>query len=151
MVGTGTALLDDPSLTVRNAAGRNPLRIVLDREGRLFPNAKLLDQQAETLILNENQDLTVGLNLWVRLRTLEDLNEVTTTLWRCDVQSVLVEGGPSLHGRFVETGLWDEARRYVSRDRLNTGVSAVQFPFNPDEIRQVGDDRLYIYSNRWTE
>ena len=49
MVGTGTALLDDPSLTVRNAAGRNPLRIVLDREGRLASNAKLLDQQAETL------------------------------------------------------------------------------------------------------
>jgi diaminohydroxyphosphoribosylaminopyrimidine deaminase/5-amino-6-(5-phosphoribosylamino)uracil reductase len=150
MVGTGTALLDDPSLTVRNAAGRNPLRIVLDREGRISPNAKLLDQQAETLILNEQQDFTDGLNRWVRLQSLDDLNEVMTMLWRSDVQSILVEGGPALHGRFVETGLWDEARRYVSTDRLNTGVSAVRFPFNPEEIMQVGDDQLHVYSNHRT-
>src|SRR5947208_2004571 len=52
VVGSGTALADDPQLTVRDAGGRDaerqPLRVVVDRRGRLPENARLLDDAAPT-------------------------------------------------------------------------------------------------------
>lgn len=147
IVGTGTALLDDPSLTVRHAAGRNPLRIVLDRNLRLPITSKLFNNEADTLILNEQNSKIDGLNKWLKVNDLNDLNEVMHELWKADVQSVLVEGGPELHRRLIRSNLWDEARRYVNPDRIGEGLPAAVLALNPDRSERIGRDLLHHYRN----
>lgn len=150
MVGTGTALLDGPSLTVRHAAGRNPLRIVLDRNLRLPSSSKVLSNEADSLVLNEHLNKVDGLNRWLKINDLNNLNEVMHELWKAEVQSVLIEGGPELHRRLIAAGLWDEARKYVSPYRIGEGVTAAMLAQNPDCSERIGRDLLHHYRNHRT-
>lgn len=148
MVGTGTALMDDPSLTVRAVNGRNPLRIILDRRLRLPATAKVFSDDADTLVLNEVEDRTSGRTRWVRMESMDDIHALMQVLWKSGVQSVLVEGGPELHRRLFHADLWDEVRRYVSPKVLGSGVAAATVPQRPGSMERVGADVLYHYSNR---
>jgi diaminohydroxyphosphoribosylaminopyrimidine deaminase/5-amino-6-(5-phosphoribosylamino)uracil reductase len=150
MVGMRTALLDDPSLTVRHAAGNNPIRIVLDRNMCLPTSSNILNNDAPTLILNEQEEKELGLHRYLKMNDMYDLNEVINELWKANVQSILVEGGPALHRRFIDADLWDEARRFVSPDRIGTGVPAATLPLNPDRTERIGRDLLHHYRNHRT-
>jgi diaminohydroxyphosphoribosylaminopyrimidine deaminase/5-amino-6-(5-phosphoribosylamino)uracil reductase len=112
MVGTRTALLDDPSLTTRYWPGRNPLRVVIDRHGVLPPDLQLFNGEAETVVY-----------------TTGDLREILSDLTReRKVQSLMVEGGACLLQSFFDEGLWDEAYIEVSPTLLGDGVKAPTIP-----------------------
>ena len=136
VVGTGTALADDPALTVRDVDGclapRQPLRVVVGR--RALPSrARLLDDAAPTLALGTH-----------------DPAEVLATLRQRDVQHVLLEGGPTLAGAFVEAGLVDAVRWYLAPAVLGAGPGAVALPsaasiadlrrWRLDAVTRVGPD-----------
>lgn len=91
LVGSGTVLADDPALTVRHVDydGPPPLRVVLDRRGRVPSTAAMLDDSAPSLVLDT--DVAEGLKV----------------LWERDVRSVLVEGGSSVLSSFLAEGLVD--------------------------------------------
>jgi diaminohydroxyphosphoribosylaminopyrimidine deaminase / 5-amino-6-(5-phosphoribosylamino)uracil reductase len=147
MVGTRTALLDDPSLTVRHVSGKNPVRIVIDRQLTLPSDLRLFDGQAPVIVVNEVKDGRIGLMQQLRVNDVRDLNEVLTALHGADVQSLLVEGGPALLNSFLDNGLWDETRRYISPQRIVEGVSAPVIALPPDSIENIGPDRLLHYHN----
>lgn len=114
VVGTGTALADDPALTVRNGAGspagsapRQPLRVVVGRR-ELPPTARLLDGSAETL----------------RLAT-HDPAEVAAVLAERGVVDVVLEGGPTLAGAFVAAGHVHRVLAYVAPALLGAGPAAL--------------------------
>ena len=111
LVGGGTALSDDPSLTVRQWAGRNPLRVVIDTHGNLPADLRLFNDEAETLVWND----------W-------NLDALMETLHRRGVQTLLVEGGAHVLERFLEAGLWDEIRRETAPLRLGKDVQAPMLP-----------------------
>lgn len=111
LVGGRTAVNDNPSLTVRNWHGQNPLRIVIDTKGTLPRTLRLFDQEAETLVWPS----------W-------NLNELMQRLYERGVQQLLVEGGAEVHRRFMEAGLWDELRIERSPLRLGTGIKAPSLP-----------------------
>ncbi len=146
MVGTSTAMLDNPSLTTRLAAGRNPTRIVIDRYAGLPTTLKLFNGEADTIIINQSKDAEEGRNRWVRVASVDDLHSVLRALWKANVQSILVEGGPTLHASFIRQGLWDEVRKYVSPTLLHSGISSAHLHANPIEIQSIGTDSLYIYT-----
>jgi diaminohydroxyphosphoribosylaminopyrimidine deaminase/5-amino-6-(5-phosphoribosylamino)uracil reductase len=112
VVGSGTALADDPQLTVRDAddqlAEHQPLRVVLDRRHRLPQYARVLDDAAETVVL----DTAVPR---FALKALHDRG----------VRHVLLEGGPTLAGAFVEAECIDEVIAYVAPKLLGSGPSAL--------------------------
>ncbi len=112
VVGSGTVLADDPHLTVRGAddelAEHQPLRVVLDRRHRVPQNARVLDNAAETLLL----DTAVPR---FALKALHDRG----------VRHVLLEGGPTLAGAFIEARCVDEVIAYVAPRLLGTGPSAL--------------------------
>ncbi len=122
MIGIGTALIDDPSLTTRVAEhGRDPLRVILDSQLRLSQKAKMLTQSsaASTWVFcsheasqeKQRQLETAGAVVHRVTGGDEggvDLVEVLTTLGKANVLSVLVEGGATVHGAFLRAGLYDE-------------------------------------------
>jgi diaminohydroxyphosphoribosylaminopyrimidine deaminase/5-amino-6-(5-phosphoribosylamino)uracil reductase len=112
MVGSGTVLADDPSLTARDSSGepleRQPLRVVLDRRHRVPQSAQVLDSAAETLVL----DTAVPR---FALKALFDRG----------VRHVLLEGGPTLAGAFVEAHCVDEVIAYLAPTLLGDGPSAL--------------------------
>jgi len=126
MVGTRTALMDNPALTCRLwPAQHQPLRIVLDRETALPAHLQLLDDSCPTLVFNEKLDRRQGNTEWIPLYRLEDILD---HLYSRQVQSLLVEGGSRLHQSFIDQGLWDEIRIETSPDRLGSGHRAARLP-----------------------
>jgi diaminohydroxyphosphoribosylaminopyrimidine deaminase/5-amino-6-(5-phosphoribosylamino)uracil reductase len=112
VVGSGTALTDDPQLTVRNADGRNaarqPLRVVVDRSGRLPDTARVLDDAAPTHVSRAADPAALLAELFAR-----------------DVRRVLLEGGPTLAAAFLRVGLVDEAVVHLAPKLLGAGPSLV--------------------------
>lgn len=133
MVGTRTALLDNPSLTVREWAGPSPLRITIDREGRIPASYHLLDGSAPTLIFTASEAFSDRENLHsIRAdfnRPL--LPQVLAELAARKIDSLLVEGGTELLTHFLEAGLWDEARVETAPVYLERGVKAPQVAGRP--------------------
>ena len=122
LVGIGTALADDPQLTVRDAAGPSPLRVVLDSHGRLPASARMLAQEGRTIVY-VGEDAPPE-----RLRRLADsadvvplgrgprlpLAAILEDLGRREVTSLLVEGGATVHGEFFDQGLVDRVAVFVA-------------------------------------
>ena len=107
LVGTRTALLDNPSLTTRAWPGPNPLRLTIDRHHVLPPTLRLFDASAPTHVY-----------------TTGNLPEILADLHARGIQSLLVEGGRALLQSFIDEGLWDEARVETAPWALDDGVAA---------------------------
>lgn len=123
MVGTNTALHDDPALTTRLWKGKNPIRIVVDTNLRLPAELKIFDAEATTIIFNSTISEDRG-NL-IYYKTGHDLHQIMTALYKMNIQSVLVEGGAKLLQSFFEAGLWDEARVICNQQMIiKDGVNA---------------------------
>ncbi len=114
LAGTGTVLVDDPQLTVRDETDtplprdQQPLRAVMGVRG-IPAGSRVLDDRAETLHL-----------------ATRDPREALARLFARDRQHVFLEGGPHLAAAFLEAGLVDEAVAYVAPMLLGAGTHAVE-------------------------
>ncbi len=129
LVGRRTALLDNPSLTVRHWYGKNPLRLVIDRNLSLPPSLHLFDGSNPTIVFTE-QPKPMGKNVsCVALDFHSDiLSQIMDKLFQNNIQSLLVEGGASLSQSFIDAGLWDEIYIEHAQSVLGDGVKAPQVP-----------------------
>jgi diaminohydroxyphosphoribosylaminopyrimidine deaminase / 5-amino-6-(5-phosphoribosylamino)uracil reductase len=129
MVGTNTALYDNPQLNVRNWTGRNPIRIVIDRNNRLPKNLHLFDDSVKTIILKNQLQLD--------------------ELQKAKIQSVIVEGGTKLLQSFIDENIFDEIRIFRSKKQLHKGILAPFLPKNINivEKQNLQDDELLIYKH----
>lgn len=151
MVGKNTALLDNPSLTTRKYEGKNPIRILLDGKRETPESANIFNDEAETLVFYEEEKekgkRKKGTEL-IEVENIRDLESVLTELYNRNIQSVIVEGGPTLHASFYKAGSWDEIRRFVSPIKVKNGVKALELKLLPEEETVIGNDQLFIYRNR---
>ncbi len=126
LIGTNTALLDNPELTTRLYEGNSPVRLVLDMNLRLPSHLKVFDRKVKTIVLNglkqeENENL-----IYAKIDKAENIvSEILKVLYQQKIQSVIVEGGAGLLQSFIDEGLWDEAR-VISNEELiiNDGLNA---------------------------
>lgn len=94
LVGTNTALVDDPSLTVRLWKGVNPIRLVIDRELRLPGSLRLFDGEVRTIVFNELLHEERGNLQYYQLATDSSLvQQLLMGLYQLKISSVLIEGG----------------------------------------------------------
>ncbi|MGR0481403.1 MAG: bifunctional diaminohydroxyphosphoribosylaminopyrimidine deaminase/5-amino-6-(5-phosphoribosylamino)uracil reductase RibD [Candidatus Electronema sp. V4] len=127
LIGSGTALIDNPSLTTRIENGRDPLRVILDSQLRLPPEAKMLRQQSDaqawifcrTDACVEKQRRLESAGAVVHQVNADengrlDLKQVLRQIGKAGLSSVLVEGGAAVHGAFLRAGLADEACLFVA-------------------------------------
>lgn len=125
LVGTRTAELDNPSLTVRNWYGPSPLRLTLDLKQRLSPTLHLLDGSVPTLVFTGQSHPSSPNVEYLPLDLRQSLlPQLMQALYERNIQSLLVEGGSMLLQSFIDAGLWDEAFVEESPLRLFSGVKS---------------------------
>jgi len=111
LVGTNTALADDPSLTVRLWKGPNPIRLVIDKTLRLPLTLEIFDGQVKTIVFNTVREEERGNIHYYKLDPAgSGVRQIVEALHHLRILSVLVEGGAALLQSFIDEGLWDEAR-----------------------------------------
>ncbi len=121
LIGTNTALLDDPELTVRHWTGPSPVRLVIDMDLRLPVSLKIFNQQVRTIIFNSVKHETAGNTEYYKIsKEWSVVQQILDVLYRLSFQSVLVEGGARLLQSFIDEKLWDEAR-IISNRQLAIG------------------------------
>lgn len=123
LVGTKTALLDNPRLNVRDWFGKNPVRAVLDRQLVLKSDMNLFDENGKTLVFTEGHGINSKKLKHIELSFEKDFPaNVLDALYVEGYQSLLVEGGSKLHNSFIKAGLWDELHIEVSPQIIGSGV-----------------------------
>ena len=131
MVGRRTALLDNPSLTVRNWYGRNPIRIVLDRNLSLPNDLQIFNGEVPTLVFTEKEHPEEKSVSYITIDFDHNpLKLIMEELYQRNIQSLLVEGGSQLLQSFIDNELWDEAYIEKCPKRLYSGVKAPEISNN---------------------
>ena len=149
LVGTRTALLDNPQLTARLWSGRNSVRVCIDRELKVSASSRIFDCQAKTIIINGSKEGTNGNLIFCKADFNENIvPQILDILYRNEIQSVIVEGGAQTLNSFISSGLWDEARIFTSTEKITNGVKAPDLPYPCAKIEKEEDVTLkYIYNN----
>ena len=125
LVGMRTALLDNPSLTVRDWAGKHPLRVVIDKNLALPSSLHLFADGRPTLCVTSRAVPSAGNTEYVQLDFSRDiLPQLFAVLHGRGVQSLLVEGGARLLQSFIDAGCWDDAYVEKAPVLLSSGVKA---------------------------
>lgn len=145
MVGTLTAQYDNPKLNVRDWDGKNPIRIVIDRNLRLNPGLFLFDKSQATLCYNQLQaHLEQNLEK-VKLQKGFDLETIFEDLYKRKIQSIIVEGGSQILNKLLEKELWDEARVFTGNESFIKGIPAPQLKGNLISETMIQGDKLSIW------
>jgi len=132
LVGANTVLLDNPTLNVRNWSGKSPIRIAIDRQGRIPENFNVLDGSIPTIIFTEKEQVNKHNVEYVKIDFDDDrLKIILQKIYERNIHSVMVEGGASILTSFIQAGLWDEANIEVSQQRIATGVAAPNLSLQP--------------------
>lgn len=146
LVGTNTAVYDNPSLTVREWTGNQPIRIVIDRTARLDTNLHIFDGAVPTIVFTaEDKQDQQNLN-YVRLDFNHDiLPQLLSELYKRNILSLIVEGGSQLLGSFLRIGLWDEAFVYTGNQFFGKGVEAPHLCGYLIAVEFLDDCRLQVF------
>ena len=145
MVGTNTALTDNPKLNNRYFPGSSPLRIVPDRSNKIPNNANLKDGSLPTWIIGEktiNAKSISDLKYLNLPNGVDFLPSLFEKLVEAKIDTLLVEGGATLLQSFIEAGYWDEARVFETDHVLGNGIPAPEIDGRIEVVEKVGGDRL---------
>lgn len=159
LVGTNTALLDDPELTTRSWPGPSPIRLVVDMNLRLPKDLKLFNEKAPTIIFNtKKHDIEnfspspsgmAGVGLYQVTEDVNLVHQIVYALYQMKIQSVLVEGGAKLLQSFIDENLWDEIRKIENEElRIENGLAAPVFTGEKKILEEkLLTDKIEIFIN----
>ncbi|MGC1204915.1 MAG: bifunctional diaminohydroxyphosphoribosylaminopyrimidine deaminase/5-amino-6-(5-phosphoribosylamino)uracil reductase RibD [Flavobacteriaceae bacterium] len=137
LVGTNTMLQDNPSLTVRNWTGKNPTRVVIDKDSKLSNNYNVFDNNSETIVINKTDyDFSKPL-----------AKQICNTLFEKNITSIIIEGGSKTLQTFIDENLWDEARIFIGQNLFKDGIKAPMFTGKLISEEKILTDTLKIYKN----
>jgi diaminohydroxyphosphoribosylaminopyrimidine deaminase / 5-amino-6-(5-phosphoribosylamino)uracil reductase len=121
LIGTNTALMDNPELTTRLWPGHSPLRLVLDMNLRLPSHLKIFNREVRTIVFNSKKEGEDDGLLYYPLNNGSNvISQVMDALYRLNIQSVLIEGGAKMLQSFIEEDCWEEAR-IITNQQLTIG------------------------------
>ncbi|MFL9844782.1 bifunctional diaminohydroxyphosphoribosylaminopyrimidine deaminase/5-amino-6-(5-phosphoribosylamino)uracil reductase RibD [Flavobacterium rhizosphaerae] len=149
LVGTQTVLDDNPGLDVRSWTGHNPVRVVLDRSGRIPESYSVKNQKNKTIILTEQANLPNLDNLFFETITFDNAlpQNICSVLYRHNLLSVIIEGGRQTLQTFIDAGLWDEARVFKGTAVFGSGTKAPHLTGDIAAREKILNDELLIIRN----
>ena len=124
LVGRITAEKDNPSLTVRELKGENPIRIVIDKDLKLSSDLNLFNSEVKTIIFNAIKSEETRTNQFIKINFNYLTKNILEELHKQNIQSVIVEGGSKTLRSFIDITMWDEARIFTTNKELKDGVKA---------------------------
>jgi diaminohydroxyphosphoribosylaminopyrimidine deaminase / 5-amino-6-(5-phosphoribosylamino)uracil reductase len=143
MVGTNTAIKDNPKLTARRWQGNNPIRIVVDRQLRIPTHYHLFDQTTPTLVYTEQKSLQKTNLSYICINFADNpIGQIMDDLYKRNILSVIVEGGQLLLNTFISAGIWDEARIETVPIWLGNGVKAPLLNGSVIDMQSYGNSRI---------
>jgi diaminohydroxyphosphoribosylaminopyrimidine deaminase/5-amino-6-(5-phosphoribosylamino)uracil reductase len=152
MVGTRTALSDNPQLDARLWGKPDPVRIVLDVNLRLPETLKFFRKKGKAIVLNSIKEGMTGNIRYKKFSPGKNMcRSMLSALHDCGIVSVLIEGGGMLLNSFLKSGLWDECRVFKSPLILSNGIPAPVFPFATSSaiVDDINGDQLFTaYNNK---
>lgn len=147
LVGRITAEKDNPSLTVREAEGNNPIRIVIDKDLKLSTDLNLFNTEANTLIFNSIKSDEKDTNKFIKIDFNNLIESILQELYKQNIQSVIIEGGSKTLQSFIDTNMWDEARIFTTNKILSKGVKSPTIEAEIISEDKIGEDELEILCN----
>jgi diaminohydroxyphosphoribosylaminopyrimidine deaminase/5-amino-6-(5-phosphoribosylamino)uracil reductase len=150
LVGTNTALLDDPELTTRNWSGTSPIRLVVDMDLKLPLTLKIFNSKQRTVIFNARKHEEVDHLIYYQVTGDVNLvHQIVNALYRMKIQSVLVEGGARLLQSFIDEEMWDEVRIIKNEElKINNGLAAPELLLKNERQKiKILNDSIKIYQN----
>lgn len=160
LVGTNTAMLDNPELTNRLWSGKSPIRLIVDMHLRLPSSLNIFNGQSPTIIFNalkhEMDDFSlpppgeVGRGLYQVTEDVSIVHQILNACYQMNIQSVFIEGGAKLLQSFIDEGIWDEARVITNETlHIENGLPAPQLSnctFAGNE--KIFSDNINYYHNK---
>lgn len=150
IVGTNTAIYDNPSLTGRLWSGKNPVRIIIDKQLRLPQEAAAFNENAPLIILNHIKEEKRDNIYFHKIDKNENmLNNLMQFLYENNLNSLIVEGGAVLLQSFIQQSLWDEAI-VINNSTLNlgNGIVAPSLPLEKSvQHFSIYSDQIKLYRN----
>jgi len=150
LIGTKTALNDNPQLTARSWIGKNPLRIVLDKNLTLPKNLTVFNNESKTLVVTEAENHSSSENLTFFTTKFDEklLQNILNELFNQDIQSLIVEGGAYTLNSFIHAGLWDEARVFTGNIEFGKGLPAPVIDGTILTKQDIGNSKWKIIKNK---
>tara|TARA_B100001142_G_scaffold322362_1_gene370469 strand:- start:14744 stop:15754 length:1011 start_codon:yes stop_codon:yes gene_type:complete len=148
LIGRITAEKDNPSLTVRETKGDNPIRIIIDKDLKLSSNLKLFNSKSETIIINEiKTDYKSKNNNYIKVDFNGLINNMLYELYKRRIQSLIIEGGATTIQSFIDKNIWDEARIFKANKNIENGVRPPKINGKISSEIQIDTDSLKIIIN----
>ncbi|AZA61279.1 bifunctional diaminohydroxyphosphoribosylaminopyrimidine deaminase/5-amino-6-(5-phosphoribosylamino)uracil reductase RibD [Chryseobacterium indoltheticum] len=148
LIGTMTALRDNPSLTTREIVGRNPIRILIDIDLKVPKDFNVYSNEAETLVFNSVKEGDEGNIKFIKTSRENFIENMLKTLHELQIQSIIVEGGSLVLQQFIDAGLWDETIIIKNKNLvLENGTKAPRFSKTPIDTRDFRDNVIEFYKN----
>ena len=141
LVGFNTIIQDNPKLTTRMVKGGNPIRIVVCDDRKIVKKFNVFNDEAETIIINLD-----SCN-----KNISEAKKICDDLFKNNIISVIVEGGPKTLNYFLMENLWDEARIFIGEKEFINGIKAPEIELKNSLFRLIDNDKLYIIENEYNQ
>lgn len=149
LIGKQTALADNPQLNSREWQGKNPVRILIDRDLQVPSSNYIYNNEAKTIVLNEVKTEVQGNIHFIQMEDMQYYlpQKIAFQLYLMDIQSIIIEGGANTLNQFIKAGLWDEARVFTSASSWKEGIASPVINGIMTDRYQIEQDNLTIYQN----
>mgnify|MGYP006424677445 FL=1 len=134
LIGHDTVISDNPTLNIRSWKGINPIRIVIDLKNDLKKTYNVFNSQANTIKITDKS-----------IENNKSLStEVSNFLFEKKIQSLIIEGGKKTLQEFIQNNLWDEARIFTNKKKMNKGVKSPNINGKIISEKIIDNDKLEI-------
>jgi diaminohydroxyphosphoribosylaminopyrimidine deaminase/5-amino-6-(5-phosphoribosylamino)uracil reductase len=149
IIGTNTAIIDNPSLTAREYPGENPIRIVIDKENKIPATHSLLADEHHTIIFTKSVRNLPDNKQQLVVSDKEDyVDSILEFCMKEKLFTILIEGGSGLINSFLKRGLWDEAYVIQTNLQLENGVKAPRIEGKMINSIKLGNDKIIEIHNQ---
>ncbi len=148
MVGSNTAVTDNPRLDTRFYFGKNPLRLAFDLRGKIPAGHHLLDDSTETWIFGPERAGDFRHTEFIPAESPVPVSRVLEKLAAANRAVLLVEGGADVLNQFIGGDWWNEIRVIENAGRLGAGIDAPGLPASAELVSEctIGNDKIRIFS-----
>ena len=149
LVGTNTVIADNPRLDVRHWKGKNPFRVIIDKDLKIKGEYHILDKSTPTLILNQSEDTNKyheGILYKIIDFSKPLAQQICQVLFKYKITSLIVEGGAQTLQTFINEDLWDEARIFTGSSFFQKGIKAPILSGSLLATKEIGNDILNYYT-----